>query len=69
MKKEKNILSQELLDSIEQNSGVLDDAVKELTSRYDAELMEYVVYVRGVLREDIPPTDEELDDFTMMQFL
>lgn len=66
MKKETNILSQKLLDSIEQNSGVLDNAVKELTTRYDAELMEYVTYVRGVLREDIPPTDEELDDFTMM---
>lgn len=60
------ILSQELLDKVEQNSAELDKIIKEIIEIYSGELDEYMTFVIGIVRNDEqPPTDAELDDFAL----
>lgn len=60
------MLSQELLDKVEQNSAELDKTINDITERYSGELDEYMRFVIGILRNDEqPPTDLELDDFAL----
>lgn len=62
----KEFISQELVDSIEINSSLIDSAVKSIINKYSDELDRYVDYVDSVVRrDDRPPTDEELDDFIL----
>lgn len=66
MSKEKELLSQSLMDKIEENSAILEKTINEIIEVYSNELDEYLVFVRGILRNDEqPPTDEELDDFAL----
>lgn len=61
-----DLLSQELLDKVEQNSAELDRTINDIIERYSGELDEYMRFVIGILRNDEqPPTDAELDDFVM----
>ena len=66
MNKQTDILSNELLDSVEINAGVLQERVEEIIDIYSHELDDYMKFVIGILRNDEePPTDAELDDFTL----
>lgn len=64
--KDEEILSQDLMDRIEENSRLLEKSIDEITSTYSGELDDYVSFVRCILHNDEqPPTDEELDDFAL----
>ena len=66
MSKSESILSDELLDAVETNSGIIQERVDEIIHYYSNELDEYVKFVRSILRNDEqPPTDAELDDFAL----
>lgn len=66
MSKERDILSKELLERVESNAGELEKTVNEIIEPYMSELDNYMIFVRGVLRDDEnPPTDAELDDMAM----
>lgn len=66
MSKDKDILSQELLECVESNAGELEKTVNAIIEPYVSELDDYMKFVRGILRDDEkPPTDLELDDFIM----
>lgn len=55
-----------LLDKVEENSAELDKTINDIIERYSGELDDYLLFVRGILRNDEqPPTDAELDDFVM----
>lgn len=60
------VLSKELLDTVEANSKELDKTIKDIIDPYCGELDEYMSFVRGILKDDEkPPTDLELDDMQM----
>lgn len=60
------MLSQELLDRVEENSAELDKTINDIIERYSGELDEYMRFIMGILRNDEqPPTDAELDDFAL----
>ena len=60
------MLSQELLDKVEENSALLDRTINDIIERYSGELDEYMRFIMGILRNDEqPPTDAELDDFAL----
>lgn len=66
MANEKEVLSSELMAKVDENSKILEKTVDEIIETYSGELDEYMIFVRGILRDDAePPTDAELDDFAM----
>lgn len=66
MEETKNLISEDLLAKVEENAQALEKTIKEITDPYSAELDDYMIFVRGILRNDEqPPTDVELDDFAM----
>lgn len=53
-------------DKIEADAIVIDKAVAEIIGPYTDELDEYVRFIHSVVRDDEkPPTDQELEDFTL----
>lgn len=66
MEEAKSLIPEDLLAKVEENAQVLEKTIKEITDPYSAELDDYMIFVRGILRNDEqPPTDVELDDFAM----
>ena len=51
---------------INKNSALIDNIVNKLVADYCRSLDEYMEYIQGILKDDTnPPTDKELDDFTL----
>ena len=51
---------------INKNSELIDSIVNKLVADYCRPLDEYMEYIRNILKDDTnPPTDKELDDFTL----
>ena len=66
MEEAKSLMPEDLLAKVEENAQTLEKTIKEITDPYSAELDDYMIFVRGILRNDEqPPTDAELDDFAM----
>lgn len=56
----------ELQDRIDTNAQLLDDIIGRLVQEYCKPLDEYVAFIKGILDDpENPPTDVELDDFTL----
>lgn len=59
-------ISEEKLNSIEIDARTLQDKIDDIISTYSKELDDYVLFVKGIVSDDEnPPTDAELDDFTL----
>lgn len=59
-------ISEEKLNSIEIDARTLQDKIEDIISTYSKELDDYVLFVKGIVSDDEnPPTDAELDDFTL----
>ena len=51
---------------IDENSQLIESVVDKLVAQYCQGLDEYMSYIRNILNDrEHPPTDEELDDFTL----
>lgn len=51
---------------VEDNSKVIDDIVLDIINPYVKDLDNYVIFIRGCLKDgENPPTDYELEDFCM----
>jgi uncharacterized protein YukE len=56
----------QLQKRIEANSDIVESIVNRLVSDYCKPLDDYMDFIRGILNDhDNPPTDRELDDFTL----
>ena len=56
----------QLQKRIDNNSDIIESIVNKLVSDYCKPLDNYMEFIRGVLNDhDNPPTDRELDDFTL----
>ena len=56
----------QLQKRIEANSDIVESIVNRLVSEYCKPLDDYMDFIRGILNDhDNPPTDRELDDFTL----
>ena len=51
---------------VENNSGVIDNIVRDIITPYTKDLDGYVTFIKGCLQDgENPPTDYELEDFCM----
>ena len=56
----------QLQKRIDANSDIVDSIVNRLVSNYCKPLDEYMEFIRNILNDTVnPPTDRELDDFTL----
>lgn len=56
----------QLQKRIDNNSDIIESIVNKLVSDYCKPLDNYMEFIRGILNDhDNPPTDRELDDFTL----
>ena len=65
-----NEISKETIDNlrvpVEEKSGVIDDVINAIISKYCGELDNYVEFIHSLLADSAnPPTNDELDDFCM----
>lgn len=65
-----NEISKETIDNlrvpVEEKSGVIDDVINAIISKYCGELDNYVEFIHSILADSAnPPTNDELDDFCM----
>lgn len=55
-----------LTDRVDKNSQLIDEIVDKLVADYCKPLDDYMEFVRSIVSDEKhPPTDEELDDFTL----
>ena len=55
----------QLQKRVDNNSDLIDGIVNRLVSDYCKALDEYMEFIRKLLNDPNPPTDRELDDFTL----
>ena len=55
----------ELQNRIDNNSELINKIVDDLVSQYCSGLDTYMAFIKELLNSDQPPTDVELDDFTL----
>lgn len=52
-------------EKVDKNGDLINEIVNKLVSEYCQPLDNYMAFIKEILESDIPPSTEELDDFTL----